>query len=163
MHAALRYASVALLAVWLGGQVFHGAVVVPAAHDVLGGHREIGFVTRRAAAASQLLGGTALAVLLARLAAAWPARSRRERGWDASTLGVMALALSAQVVLHGRLDALLDIAAMRVADRGRFLWLHERYLNATSVLVLAGALHLGGLLRSAAPPPTAGGSGRTPR
>lgn len=34
-------------AVWLGGLTFYAAVVIPTAHDVLGSHREVGFITQQ--------------------------------------------------------------------------------------------------------------------
>ena len=56
-------------------------------------------------------------------------------------------------LLRAHLDTMLDPAAMRILDRPRFMPLHERYLNVTSVLTLAGLVHLGAMLSVPKPPP----------
>lgn len=69
----------------------------------------------------------------------------------------MAAAQATLFFLRAHLDSMLDPAAMRLLDRPRFMPLHERYLNVTTVLCLAGFVHLWGMLAglkpNAAPPP----------
>jgi hypothetical protein len=60
----------------------------------------------------------------------------------------------AQVVLfllRAHLDSMLDAGAMKILDRPRFMLLHERYLNVTSVLCLAGLVHLWAILATPKP------------
>jgi hypothetical protein len=147
----LRFIAVALLGIWLGGVIFYGAVVIPTAHDVMGSHREIGFVTRRVTGVSNVLGSGTLAVLLLHLGLTWSPRSRSGRWWAGSTLAVMILAQTALFFMRAGLDGLLDSQAMQVLDRSRFLWLHERYLNVTAALCLAGAVHLWTLVTPVGP------------
>lgn len=137
-----RFLSIAGLALWLGGVVFYGAVVVPTAHDVLGSHREIGFVTRKVTGSLNWIGAATLALLLWNTAAEAPRRTRRNRIALGITLGILLAGLIAHFVLRSILDGMLDPSSMTIRDRPRFFPLHERYLNVTSVLCLAGPAHL---------------------
>lgn len=146
MRRVLRYLAVVGLAFWLGGIAFYGGIVIPKAHDVLGSHREIGFVTREVTATTHGLGAAVLAVLLVHLAVSWRTLGTGGRVLGAASLGVMIAAQGALFFLRSRLDSLLDPVAMEVLDRPRFMPLHERYLNVTSVLCLAALAHLWAIL-----------------
>lgn len=149
MRRCLRYLSVVGLAFWLGGIAFYGALVIPTAHETLRSHREIGFVTRSVTGAANVAGVVVLGLLAAHLALSWRKLGRGGRLTLAVSLGVMAAAQVALFWMRARLDSMLDPGAMRVLDPARFLPLHERYLNVTSVLCLAGLVQLWALL---APP-----------
>lgn len=142
----LRYVSVLGLAFWLGGIGFYGAVVLPAAHERLDSHREIGFVTREVTGTANLLGAVVLGLLAANGAVAWKRLGKGARVGLAASWGVMLAAQVALILLRAHLDTMLDPAAARVVDRPRFLPLHERYLNVTSVLTLAALVQLWVLL-----------------
>ena len=141
-----RYLSVLGLAFWLGGLAFYGAVVIPTAHDILGNHRDIGFVTRVVTGTTNTIGFAVLGVLLANTACVFKRLNKAARLTLALSLTIMALAQVALFVLRRTLDGLLDPAARTIADHARFLWLHERYLNVTSVLCLAALVHLWAVL-----------------
>lgn len=142
IETSRRFLSITLLALWLGGVVFYGAVVVPTAHEVLGSHREIGFVTRKVTGPLNWIGAGTLAILLWNTLAESPARTRRNRIALWATWLLLLASLITLFVLRSRLDGMLDPRSMTVMDRPRFFPLHERYLNATSILCLAGLLHL---------------------
>jgi hypothetical protein len=146
MAPIVRYLGVLGLAIWLGGVAFYGAVVIPAAHDVLNSHREIGFVTRTVTGTANAAGFVTLAVLLANLVMAFPRASKATRITLATSLAVMVLAQATLFILRRSLEGMLDPIAMTISDRGRFMPLHERYLNVTAALCLAGAVHLWTLL-----------------
>ena len=146
MSRALRFLSVVGLAFWLGGIAFYGGLVIPRAHEILDSHREIGFVTRRVTATANGIGAGVLAVLAVHLAVSWRRLGRGGRIALAVSLGIMIAAQGVLFLLRAHLDSLLDPAGMKIVDRPRFMPLHERYLNVTTVLCLAGLAQLWGLL-----------------
>lgn len=152
VYLALRYLGVVGLAFWLGGMAFYGAVVIPTAHHILDSHRDIGFVTRQVTGTANLLGAAVLSVLFVHLAVVWKGLGQGSRITLGVSWFVMAAAQTTLFFLRTHLDSMLDPAALRVLDRPRFMPLHERYLNVTSVLCLAAVVHLGPLLRGASKP-----------
>ena len=142
VEATRRFLAVVVLAMWLGGIVFHGAVVVPTAHEVLGSHREIGFVTRKVTGPLNGIGAVCLALLLWSSIGESTGRTRQNRIALWTSWAVMLASVLTLFLLRSWLDAMLDPARMEVADRERFFPLHERYLNVTSLLCLAGLAHL---------------------
>lgn len=151
MARSLRYLGVVGLAFWLGGIAFYGGIVIPKAHDILASHREIGFVTREVTGTAHVLGAFVLAVLLLHGTVAWRRAGKRRRIALAASWAVMAGALVVLVLLRARLDAMLEPTGMRILDRPRFMPLHERYLNVTSLLCLAALVHLWAMLSAPEP------------
>lgn len=147
----LRYLGVLGLAFWQGGMAFYGSVVIPTAHDIMDSHREIGFVTRHVTRTANLLGAVVLSVLLAHLAVVWKLLSRGPRITLTASWFVMVAAQATLFLLRSHLDSMLDPAAMRILDRPRFMPLHERYLNVTSILCLAALGHLWAMLAGPKP------------
>jgi hypothetical protein len=137
-----QFVSVASLGFWLGGVAFDGGVAVPVAHDVLNSHREIGFVTRSVTGTANFIGVGVLAVLLVNIAVRWCRRSRAPTWGAAVSWLVMAAGQAVLFILRSRLDGMLDPAARVILDRARFMPLHERYLNVTSVVCVAALVHL---------------------
>jgi hypothetical protein len=152
MGVILRYLGVLGLAFWVGGIAFYGSLVIPKAHEVLSSHREIGFVTRQVTGTANTLGAVVLVVLLLYTALAWRSSSRGCRITLAASWAVMAAAQVTLFLLRAHLDGMLDPAGLTISDRARFMPLHERYLNVTSVLCLAALVHLWAMLRPTPPP-----------
>lgn len=122
-----RFLVFSTLLFWQGGLTFYSAVVVPVGQEVLGSHREQGFVTRRVTNYLNFAGAIALLPL------AWDAWASRTMGWwwrrtRWLAWGGMVLALGLLAWLHLRLDALLDPEAFRILDRKAFRAEHQRYL-----------------------------------
>jgi hypothetical protein len=157
MIPILRYLGVLGLAFWIGGVAFYGGLVIPTAHEILHSHREIGFVTRQVTGTANALGAVVLGILAVHMALVWRRLGKGTRWTIAASWGVMAAALAVLFLLRSHLDGMLDPAGMKIADRSRFMPLHERYLNVTSVLTLAALVHLWAMLRptSPIPPPAA--------
>jgi hypothetical protein len=155
--SALRYLGVVGLAFWLGGIAFYGALVIPKAHQILDSHRDIGFVTRDVTATANILGTIVLGVLFLHGTIAWKRLGKGGRITFAASWGVMLAAQITLFLLRAHLDTMLDPASMRVVERSRFMPLHERYLNVTSVLTLAALVHLWAMLCAPKPssPPAA--------
>ena len=138
-----RFTVAATLMFWQGGFTFYAAVVVPTGADVLGGHLEQGFVTRRVTNYLNLAGAAALPILAWDLASSSDAvRWRRRLRW--TIWGLQVGTLAAQVWLHDRLDLLLDAEQHAILDRAAFRWQHVLYLNVSTVQWVAaiGALML---------------------
>ena len=128
------------LMVWQGGFMFYGAVVVPVGSEVLGSHREQGFVTQSVTNYLNVAGAVALAVWGWDVAAGRAAGGRRLCwiGW-----GLLVVLLGVLVWLHPRLDELLVADGFRILDRPGYRRLHQWYLTISTVqwavaVVLAG-------------------------
>lgn len=148
----LRYVGVVGLAFWLGGIAFYGGLVIPTAHEILDSHREIGFVTREVTSTANALGAVVLGLLLGHAVVSWKRLGKKGRIALAASWAVMAGAQVALFLLRAHLDTMLDPTAMRILDRARFMPLHERYLNVTSILTLAALVHLWVMLSVPKPP-----------
>lgn len=126
------------LMVWQGGFMFYGAVVVPVGAEVLGSHREQGFVTQRVTNYLNVAGTVALAVWCWDVAAGRAAGGHRLRwiGW-----GLLVVLLGVLVWLHPRLDELLNADGFRILDPPGYRHLHQWYL-VVSTIQWAGAVVL---------------------
>lgn len=141
-----RFLAIGTLALWLGGVVFYGAVVIPTAHDVIGSHREIGFVTRKVTGTLNVIGAVAIALLLWSTFGEAPGGSRAHRIGLWATWAVLLTGQVLLFIMRSRLEGMTDPVRMTVLDRSAFFWLHERYLNMTTIVCLAGLVHLGMLI-----------------
>jgi hypothetical protein len=121
-----RFLVLTALMFWTGGFTFYAAVVVPVGAEVLGSHREQGYITQSVTNYLNLSGAVALTLFAMDT---WFARDsfrwRRRVRW-LTWLG-MGLTLAALVVLHPRLETLLarESTAFPVSD---FRPLHRVYL-----------------------------------
>ena len=138
-----RLALIVTLMFWQGGFMFYGAVVVPVGSEVLGSHREQGFVTR---SVTNYLNGAGLLCLAVWC---WDVFQGRTNGSKWNRLkwvlwATLVAALALQGWLHLRLDDLLDPQAFKILDRPGFNRLHQWYL-IVSTLQWIGAIILAGL------------------
>ncbi|XZE52425.1 hypothetical protein SH139x_004118 [Planctomycetaceae bacterium SH139] len=133
-------------ALWLGGLTFYAAVVIPLAHEVLGSHTTVGFITRRVTVWINLLAAVALLVFLINLRSTHSHQGRRLRRLVWTTWGVMAAVQAGLFILHPRLDRLLDVPEMEILQPAQFYSLHQVYLIGTTLQMLAGLLFLVGIL-----------------
>jgi len=136
-----RFLVLAALSFWQGGFTFYAGVVVPVGQDVLHGHLEQGFITRRVTVFLNLSGLVALLALTWDLwAARDPAAWRRRLRWLLwLALGLTLVALYLQ---HARLDALLDPEDLDISDRKAFGPLHRLYLWTSTLQWACGIAYL---------------------
>lgn len=143
-----RLATVLTSAFWLGGLTFYSAVVIRVAHKVVGSHRDVGFITRRVTNWINVAAVVALAALLVNLI-----RTGRNSGrglWVGlvATWGLLAVLQIVLIALHPMLDRALDPDAGTILNRQGFYRLHQVYLIASSLQMLAGVFHAGYVLRA---------------
>ena len=147
---AVRLVVLTSSALWLGGLCFYALVVVPSAHDVMGGAREAGFLTRRVTVWLNVIAAATLVVLLAHVLllrrTGRTAIARRARGWLAGTWAALALLQVALFVLHPVLDRLLDPNARQVLDEASFYALHRVYLLCSTAQLGLGLAHVAAAL-----------------
>ena len=125
--------------------MFYGAVVVPVGAEVLGSHRQQGFITQQVTDSLNLVGVAALAVWACELAAINKSNGRHYR-WAAWLL--MALLMVALIWLHPRMDEMLNAEELTVVDLPRFRRLHQWYLSLSTVQWLTAVLLLALTLRA---------------
>ncbi len=131
-----RFLVIGASALWLGSLPVYAELVIPVASDVLGSHREVGFITRRVSVGLNGLGVLMVAML------GWDLRVRRagRRAWIAWC--VVVLAQGFLFVWHPVVDGRLDPALHSVDDEAVFYMLHRVYLWV-SILQWATAVGLG--------------------
>lgn len=116
--------------------------MIPVAHDVLGNHTDVGFITRRVTNWLNVVSVPALAIL------GWNALAARRVGRPLqrrALAGTWALMVALQVVLfalHPAMDRLLDARAHAVLQPARSYGLHRAYLIASATQHVAGVLHV---------------------
>jgi hypothetical protein len=137
-----RVAAILAMAFWWGGLTFYALIVVPTGVEVLGGETEQGFVTRQVSNSINLAGIATLVILLWSASASWRDAGRRAKAILVTSWVVMAGAQAVLLVVHPRLDAMLDAQTHTIADPSLFHPLHEFYLTVTGVQWFAGLLHL---------------------
>jgi len=132
-----RFLVVAALAVWMGGFTFYASFAIPAATELLGGHRAAGFITQRVTQSLNLCGAIALAILLWNLVAGWRVAAARERRWLAGAWAFLLAGEIALFVLHPLLDAKLDPATQQILRGSNFESWHRAYLWISTAQWLA--------------------------
>ncbi len=123
-----RFVAIALLCFWLGGFTFYSGVVIPTAVEVIGSHREVGFVTQRVTQWLNVAGVATMAALLWNIRRGWKVAESVERKWLAGTLALLVIATIALIILHAILDARLDPTAFQISPRRDFHAWHRAYL-----------------------------------
>lgn len=148
MNAFRRFLTFVVFAFWMGGFTFYALVVIPTGHDVLGSHREVGFITQQVTHWLNFISLPALALLT------WhffveeirhPALSWRLPG---ITLALMFAAQIALFAEHPILDQMLDGKTQSIASHGQFYSWHRIYLLTAAVQWLAAIIHARTLTRA---------------
>ena len=129
----------AALMFWQGGFLFYAAVVVPIGQEVLGSHKEQGFITQRVTNYLNLSGAVALAIL------AWDMTACRDgsawRSWLRWTCWLAMLATLLWLLwLHPRLDDLLDVSTRDIIEGRAFRAQHRIYLWVSTAQWIWGVL-----------------------
>ena len=129
-----RFFALCAFALWQGGFVFYAGVVVPIGSDEFGDTAQ-GFVTRRVTFWLNLVGFAAVGLLLVDYLARPLAGGKK--AWFKALWGLMLVCQTALVVLHPRMDLLLEPETVSVLDRKTFRLLHQVYLWTSTVMWVA--------------------------
>ncbi len=128
-------------ALFWGGLTFYTGFVVRIAHDVLDNPMDGGLITQRVTMLLQIFGGITVVLML------WNAfQVSRQHQRFGIALALCAFVLGAALVgltiVHGQLDAVIDIEAYEVIDRDAFVIGHRRYNQLTTVEWISALCYL---------------------
>ena len=140
-EALCRFLIMVAVVVWLGGFTFYAAVVIPTAHDVLGTHLEVGFITQKVTHWLNLGGGLTMLALAANI---WLLKRSGVSGLRplVITWSILVSSLIILLVLHPHLDIFLDGTEHEIAHRVDFYAWHRVYLIVATIQWCAAVVHL---------------------
>ena len=164
----IRLLTWATFAIWFGGFTFYVSIVVPTGTEIMGTARAQGAITR--AVTPWLNGACGLAVLMMLVDAAWTyapsttqGKSSRARWWGLASALVILLLLIALVILHPKLDGMIEGEGLkiRLSERDTFYQWHRAYLWVSTLQWIAAWVWLGSAVwrfqsQRVAPPPKTG-------
>lgn len=137
----LRTCLLLTFALFWGGLTFYTGIVVRISHDVVSDFMEGGLITQRVTVWLQYLGGVCVLLMLANAAVVF----RDRRGWG-TVLSLCAVLTGVSVIgltiVHGHLDAVIDVAGQTVTDQDAFDIGHRRYNQLTTVEWLSSLSYL---------------------
>jgi hypothetical protein len=142
-----RFLSISALGLWLAGFTVYTALVIPIGHRQISSGR-FGFVTGEVTSVLNILAAIAALVLLVNLVAERDAAGGGLRWALVGTWLLILATLVVLVVLHVKIDGLLDYKAREISNQERFQSLHERYELVATVQWAAGLAHLWCVLAS---------------
>lgn len=142
LRILLRFAAVSAAGLWLGGFTLYTAFVIPIGHRHVPAGR-FGFVTGEVTSVLHVATGAALLALLLNIAADWRGLRGSLRWGLLGTWLAIVGALAVLLILHLRIEAILDVPAHTIIDPQRFEPLHERYELFATLAWGAGMVHLG--------------------
>jgi hypothetical protein len=125
-----RYIVLLTLAFWMGGFTFYTGVVIHVGNHVMGGERDIGFITQAVTIWLNRIGVMALVILAA---SAWT----QQRGTARTLLWLSWLGMAATqtglYLIHPVLDAMLDTSTHKIHGRMDvfFNW-HRLYMTVAT-------------------------------
>lgn len=127
MQVILRLLWIVLFAVWQGGFMFYGAIVVPVGTRVLGSESLQGFVTQSVTNYLNIIGVLTLSFWLGEFLLCRDAsKTRNNTRWF--LLITMMLLHGLLAWMHINLDSLLDAGSQVVLKQQQFHQLHSWYL-----------------------------------
>lgn len=137
-----RFIFVLLLGGWMGGFSFYALVVIPTAGKVLGGEREVGFVTQAVTSWLNLIGIFTLGYFAWHLARDWWRLDRFFRRSLTGTWGLMAAMVPCLLLNHFAMSRHLAPNGFKIHEFSDFERLHFLYLWFATAQWGAALLHL---------------------
>lgn len=133
MQVAFRFLWLVMFALWQGGFMFYGAIVVPVGTKVLGSESLQGFITQSVTNHLNIIGAISLGVWLIEMLLNRDIRRIRQlTRW--CLLISMLLLLSLLCWIHLELDTLLDAGSQTVLRQQQFNRVHSWYLINSTLL-----------------------------
>ncbi|MDP6719173.1 MAG: hypothetical protein QGF59_11015 [Pirellulaceae bacterium] len=124
-----------------GGLTFYTGFVVRIAHDVLDDPMTGGIITQRSTALLQILGVVTVILMVCNCVVV--VRLSPKYGYALiACAAVLSCSLIGLFIVHGHLDAIIDVGASEITDRDAFVTGHRRYNQLTTVQWLAALAYL---------------------
>lgn len=141
MNLTCRILLLFAFALYWGGLTFYTGFVVRISHDVLNDPMDGGLITQRVTRLLQLFG--VLTVVLMMWNAMLVIRRTPKLGYAlVACATLLGCALAGLFVVHGHLDAVIDLQASEITDRVAFEAGHRRYNQLTTLQWLAALAYL---------------------
>jgi hypothetical protein len=137
-----RYCYFLLVGAWMGGFTFYALIVIPTAQKVLGGDRDVGFITQQVTRWLNLIGAGVLLIVLGLLAAGWRERPARLRFGLAGTWAIMAVSQVGLFLTHPLIDRFLEAQGHKLHNYDAFDKMHTVYLVIATVQWSAAMLQI---------------------
>ncbi|WP_417851917.1 hypothetical protein [Thalassoglobus sp.] len=141
MIIACRVLLLIAFSVFWGGLTFYTGIVVRIAHDVLTDSMVGGLITQRVTHWLQIAGGVTAALMLWNTALVMKVSRKYGFPLVACSL-VLAFSILGLVVVHGHLDAVIDLDAVEITDRDAFTISHRRYNQLTTIEWISSLTYL---------------------
>ncbi|MEO1615986.1 MAG: hypothetical protein AAFV88_09070 [Planctomycetota bacterium] len=141
MTAIFRSVFLLVYALFWGGLTLYTGIVVRISHDLLGDPIDGGLITQRVTVFLQYLCAMTVVLMVCNTAIVFRKLPQLGRLLLGCTT-VLAAALIGLFVVHGHLDAVIDVAAYEITDRDAFTTGHRRYNQLTTVQWLATLAYL---------------------
>jgi len=141
MTLAVRLPLLICFAIFWGGLTFYTGLVVRISHDVLNDPMDGGLITQRVTGWLQWLGNATVLLMVVNAIQV----GRTDKRFGAALFGcaiVVGMAIIGLVIVHGQLDAVIDLDASEITDRILFAANHSRYNQLTTVEWIAALLYL---------------------
>jgi len=136
-----RVAVIAIFSLWMGGFTFYAAIVIPTANEVLGSHREVGFITQRVTDWLNVIAIVALLILSGNLLILRRKFSILGKSLPI-TLGVMIVSQCALFFAHPILDRLIQTESQSIDLHAQFYGWHRFYLLTAAVQWITSILYV---------------------
>ena len=124
-----------------GGLTFYTGFVVRISHDVLSDPMDGGLITQRVTSLLQVLGAVTCALMFCNAVVIAKVSFRHGRVLIACAV-VLALSLVGLFIVHGQLDAVIDVQDGVVTNRDAFVVGHRRYNQLTTVEWISSIIYL---------------------
>jgi hypothetical protein len=134
-----RYLTLLSFALWMGGFTFYTLVVIPTGSKVLGGEREVGFITQQATNWLNWIGIPALLMF------GWNLRAQGGGIWRVLLLLAWLAMAAAEVgvfLIHHVIDGMLDTSTHKIHNFEHFYGWHRFYMVTASFQWLAALAYL---------------------
>ena len=141
MVGLVRFLFLLSFVLFWGGLTFYTGFVVRIIHDVVNDPMDGGMITQRVTVLLQVFGGVTVLLMLGN--ALQISRSCKKNGFAlALCAGVLGAAVTGLLIVHGNLDAVIDVSAADVTDREVFTINHRRYNQLTTIEWIAALVYL---------------------
>ena len=141
MVLACRILLLLVFAIHWGGLTFYTGVVVRISHDVLDDPMDGGLITQRVTAVLQILAVVTFVLVVCNCIVV--ARQSKKYGYAlAGCATLLACSLIGLFVVHGHLDAIINVETFDITDRDAFEIGHRRYNQLTTIQWLASLAYL---------------------